>query len=479
MSPLPLDSSKDSGAGLWSRFAALTGTIAFRLAAVIVAAIMLAGAVAVIAMFWFSSSAVSRQLVDLLQAEAGEYVELAKSDRSFQIKLLIAERGAVDPSRLYLLADGKLDRLAGNLKQWPKELAGNAPGGTFQYMPSAGDDSRFGAGVVVALADNTRLLVGRDLSDQRALALRALGLLLFGFGLIALAGLGAGLAMGGLVLRRIEAMSATAERVMGGDLSGRIEVSRRGDELDRLGGNLNAMLDRIEQLMAGLREVSDNIAHDLKTPLTRLRHQAESALRDPGVHRAGLERVIEEADALIVTFNALLQIARLEAGALESTAEVFDIGALVTDVAELYQPLAEETGLALDTHVGVGLTVMANRQLVGQAVANLVDNAIKYGRPAPGSTASATVEVRAFVAGECFRIVVADHGPGIPAADRERVLKRFVRLDQSRTAPGTGLGLSLVAAVSRLIGGRLILDDNGPGLRVTLELPKRTAPRSV
>jgi signal transduction histidine kinase len=237
------------------------------------------------------------------------------------------------------------------------------------------------------------------------------------------------------------------------------------------------MLARIEQLMAGLREVSDNIAHDLKTPLSRLRNRVEGALREPygePVYREALERTIEEADGLIKTFNALLSIARIEAGAGGENRERLDVSALLCDVAELYEPVAEERGLVLRAEANGPILVHADRQLLGQAIANLIDNAIKYG--AVGETrgesgAKPEVEVTATEKGGVVEIAVTDRGPGIPAADRERVLDRFVRLEASRSEPGSGLGLSLVAAVARLHGGTLRLEDNAPGLRVVLALP--------
>jgi signal transduction histidine kinase len=260
---------------------------------------------------------------------------------------------------------------------------------------------------------------------------------------------------------------------MAGDLTQRVPLAGSNDELDGLAQNLNMMLDRIEQLMSGLREVSDNIAHDLKTPLSRLRNRAEATLRDGGdcdAYRAGLERIIEEADELIKTFNAMLLVARLEAGALEGSTEAFDLGSLVRDVAEFYEPVSDEQGLELTVDVGDGPEIVANRHLVSQAVANLIDNAIKYGRPdAAGGPGKISVSLRPL--NHDVEIIVADRGPGISADDRERALKRFVRLEASRTKPGTGLGLSLVSAVARLHHGTVRLEDNAPGLRAVLVLP--------
>jgi signal transduction histidine kinase len=254
--------------------------------------------------------------------------------------------------------------------------------------------------------------------------------------------------------------------------------------LDRLAENLNVMLERIEALLAGLKEVSDNIAHDLKTPLTRLRNRAEEALRTAkgeAEYRAALEATIEESDGLIRTFNALLMIARAESGQVREGMTEFDAAEIARDVGELYEPLAEQKGIALKVEADEAAPVKGNRELVSQALANLVDNAIKY-TEAEGKTANdATPEilVRALSEGDRILLTVADSGPGIPEADRGRVVERFVRLEQSRSQPGSGLGLSLASAVARMHGGELLLEDNRPGLKSVIALPRGGPVQSV
>ncbi|MDB5650017.1 MAG: Integral rane sensor signal transduction histidine kinase, partial [Hyphomicrobiales bacterium] len=284
------------------------------------------------------------------------------------------------------------------------------------------------------------------------------------------------------VLRRVDAMNATTRSIMNGDLAQRLPLAGSNDELDRLALNLNAMLDRIAELMAGLKEVSDNIAHDLKTPLTRLRNKAEQALRSaqtPAEFRTALDQMIEESDGLIRIFNALLMIARLESGGAENEMAPFDVAEMTQDVGELYEPLADEEGTQLIIEAEPGLQILGNRELIGQATANLVDNAIKYGRKDSDDASGGDIKLVARKAGESVEIEVSDRGPGIAAADRARVLDRFVRLEGSRSRPGSGLGLSLAAAVTRLHGGQLRIEDNSPGLRVVIALPLRAPPPAL
>lgn len=260
----------------------------------------------------------------------------------------------------------------------------------------------------------------------------------------------------------------------GGRFLGRLAVSGTNDELDRLAQNLNAMLDRIAELMAGLREVSDNIAHDLKTPLTRLRNSAEEALRtatDTEEYRLTLENVIDEADQLIRTFNALLMIARAESGNATEGMAAFDAADVARDVAELYEPLAEEAHVTMHVTLPDKLPLYGSRELIGQALANLLDNAIKYAARDESDPENAEISIGAVATGTGVELSVSDNGPGIPEADRARVVERFVRLEGSRSRPGSGLGLSLASAVARLHGGTLRLEDHAPGLRVVLALP--------
>jgi signal transduction histidine kinase len=274
------------------------------------------------------------------------------------------------------------------------------------------------------------------------------------------------------VLKRVDAMTETTRKIMDGDLAGRLPIAGTGDELDRLATNLNAMLERIEALMHGLKEVSDNIAHDLKTPLTRLRNRCEEALRlaeDESQYRAALESTIEESEALIRTFNALLMIARAESGQARDGMIDFDAAEIARGVGELYEPLADDKGIHLKVEAPAATPVHGNRELISQALANLVDNAIKYGGM---NGAEAEIVVTARGEGDRILLAVADSGRGIPPPDRTRAVERFVRLEQSRSQPGSGLGLSLASAIARLHGGELKLEDNKPGLKTVISLPR-------
>jgi signal transduction histidine kinase len=457
---------------------ALTRLIAsspFRLSLGYLGAFVLVAAMIVGFIGWRANELLTSQVIETLTAEVVGLREQYQVGGAARLRDIVADRSAEPGGGLYLLTDATGRRMAGNLERPPFQ-AQDGQGGIFRYRRASdalNRKDRMAVGVPLAVPGGLTLVVGRDIEDQRQFAATIRNVALWSVGLLALVGIGAGLLISRSVLARIEGITGAARSIMTGDLSSRIPVAGSGDELDRLSSSLNDMLGRIEELMAALREVSNNIAHDLRTPLNRLRNHAEEALRhpdDPGLYRTALTKTIEEADELIRTFNSLLLIARLEGRAVAESMTRVDVGAIVADVAELYEPVAEEAGLQLAADVGPGVVITANRELVSQAVANLVDNAIKYS--AGEETAQGVVSVALVEGADAVEIVVSDRGPGVAPEDRQRALQRFVRLEKSRSAPGSGLGLSLVAAVARLHGGSIRLEDNAPGLRAVLTLPK-------
>ncbi len=338
-------------------------------------------------------------------------------------------------------------------------------------VPAAGPMRHHALALVLRLPNRMILLVGRDLGEPEQLRGIVNHALLLAFGMMGVGALLIWFFVGRHALKRIDAISDAGRRIMGGDLSGRLPVTGSGDEFDRLSENLNVMLARIARLNDGLKQVSDNIAHDLKTPLTRLRNRAEAALAgkpSAAEYRAALEAAIAESDQLIRTFNAILMISRLEAGYSAEQTGTVDLAAIVADVVELYEPLAEEVGVSLSVGQVTAATVTANRELVGQALSNVVDNAIKY---SAGAVDAPAVVVSLARNGGDLVLAVIDNGPGIPAQDMERATERFVRLEQSRTRPGSGLGLSLARAVTEFHGGRLELSAENPGLSVRMIFP--------
>lgn len=388
-----------------------------------------------------------------------------------QLVTVVERRLRLPTSSLYLVTTYAGENVVGNIARLPEELPESSELIETTYERPGETGIRHRALVrMFLLPGGFRILVGHDTEDRdalRAILRRALGASLFWLVMIGAFG---GLLVARRVLDRVDVMSASARRIMAGDLSERLALVGTGDELDRLAANFNAMLERIGELMRGLREVSDNIAHDLKTPLTRLRNRADEVLRSGATdeqYREALAGMIEESDGLIRVFDALLMIARAEAGCSGDNMVELEAGLVARDVVDIYEPLAEEHGVRLEVEADDGLLVRGSRELLGQALVNLVDNALKYGAPDAGSV----VKVTARRADDRVEIEVADHGPGIPAADREKVTGRFVRLENSRSRPGSGLGLSLAAAVARLHRGALRIEDNEPGLRVILVLP--------
>ncbi len=397
---------------------------------------------------------------------------------------------------VYYLGTPQGEMIAGNLDSVPSNILANEGRYSLRYTPR---DAFGSAGVErdeaaprrrdshamvqsVILDGGLRLVVGRDVVERRDFTAIILGTMAVGLGGIIVLSAIAGVLMARRVLARIDTITATSNKIMSGNLSERVPVTRHNDEFDQLAINLNDMLDRIEKLMAGLKEVTDNVAHDLKTPLSRMRNRAEAALRKgkkPRDHKKALEATIAESDQLISTFNALLLIARVEAGAVADSLEDVDVSGVVADVCELYTPVAEDAGASLETSIAQGINLRANRELLSQALVNLLENAIKYAtdqNAKSGENASVAGKIIVNVSVEAgqVRIEVVDNGPGIAPGERQRVLERFVRLEKSRTEQGSGLGLSLVSAVARLHKGRFELQDAKPGVRALITLPTKT-----
>ena len=456
----------------------LFGATAFRLALAILLISAVGAGIVLAVIAWEVVSVVDREIERTIDAESQGLIDAFDNEGIRRLEAVIEARKREPGASLYLLTNPIGEPLAGNVEQLPTEVLLH-PGFLPIIYRGSGSSERGRQALVgvYVLPGGFRLLIGHDLGDRARIGkvmVRALAISLVFFAVLGAAG---ALFVARRVLKRIDDINTSAQGIMAGDLTRRLPVSGSGDELDRLAGGLNDMLGRISELMAGLREVSDNIAHDLRTPLTRLRNHAEAALAfggDAAAYRQALEKTIEESDQLIRVFNALLLIARAEAGGDLGPLQPVDISETARSVAELYEPIAEEEGVALIVRAEDGLRVHGNRELIGQAIANLVDNALKYGashKSVDDAGMRADVVITAQKAGRSVLLTIADRGPGISPADRARVLDRFVRLEDSRSRPGSGLGLSLAAAVVRMHGGTVDLEDNQPGLRVRLTLP--------
>jgi signal transduction histidine kinase len=368
------------------------------------------------------------------------------------------------PEAHYALFDAAGRPLAGDLRAPPIPLR-EGGWGEVRSLTHAGP-LVFNA-TTARLPDGLLLVVGRDDAGKRDFEERTADGLLIAVAVVVIASLGVGLLLNALVIRRADAVAGVAEQIAAGDLAARAEVSERGDSFDRIGVSLNQMLDQIEALLTGMRTVTDSLAHDLSTPLTRMRSAVDGALQSgtsDEVRQAALEEVSLELERVLSVFDALLDIARAESGLSREVMRPLRLDEVVFDVASLFAPVLEDAGQTLDVLSTAPMTIDGHEQLLRQAIGNLLFNASRYA----GTGATVTLELRRV--GGAPEIVVADNGPGIPEADRERVKDRFVRLDEARSGSGSGLGLSIVAAVAKLHGGELRLEDNRPGLRAVLRL---------
>ncbi|MCB8874857.1 sensor histidine kinase [Acidisoma silvae] len=439
------------------RFAALYAII-FGLSAVALA----------IFLWWATAGLLNRQVEAAINADAQGLGERYQEGGVPALILTIQDRLSqnVDENAIYLLADNDLHPIAGNLAIWPKEVSGSDS--WFELTVQRGDRQALARLRRYDLPGGFHLLIGRDVGSRAKLrSLLTAGLLWAVLVMVVLGSAGA-IAIQSLFRRSLADVSATANAISRGDLSNRVRISGRGDEFDRLAETINDMLDRIARLMDGVRQVSNAIAHDLRTPITRARARLEDAAlhaRDAGDLHAAVERATSDLDGIVSVFQGLLRIAEIEAGARRSAFASLDLYALLADMHELYGAAAEEQGQQIDLLAQPPLPMFGDRDLLQQAVANLLENALKFSPPGK------PILLGAGRLGDRIEIVVADSGPGIPPEDRMRVTERFYRGESARSTPGSGLGLSLVQAVVQLHNGTLRLEDNHPGVRAVLSLP--------
>jgi len=446
-------------------------------------ALFAAAASAILAWVYFASASEARTKAERevrgeMQVLTGIYKE-----RGFDaLNMALIDRTLRDNSFLYLLKNPDGSQVTGSLTNFPIEtLQEDQQWITFPFTDTdvEGRVTRPQVrGVQVRLSGGGMLFVGQSLGDTEAYLARLTQALWTAMGIVLLLGLAGGILVSRNLERAMGRLGKVVTAVQEGDLKARAVVRNSGDELDELGAGLNTMLDRLEGSMASIRHAGDAIAHDLRSPLTRMRAKLEVALMDADAGKInGVDAVqlaLDEADNLLKTFNTVLAIARLQAAAGRTPdPKVFDAADLAADMAELYEPASEDKGLEFSAEIERGLMIEGNQPFLAQALANIIDNAIKY-TPTGGAV---MLRARRRSSGD-IEFSVTDTGPGVPEADRERVIERFVRLDNSRTEAGSGLGLSLVGAVMEAHGGRILLDEGpgeyggfGPGLRVALVLP--------
>ena len=428
----------------------------------------------VLFLWWATAGLLDRQVTAAMRADAQGLSEQWAAGGSSALRSTIEDRLAVnvDDDAIYLLADPALRPLAGNLATWPTAVTETDV--VYELMVSRAGISSMARVQRFDLPDGSHLLIGRDVETRTPLRALLTSALLWSGVLLLVLGIVGGMVMQRLFRRMIASVTATAAAIALGDLSRRVRATGRGDEFDRLAETINDMLDRIGRLMDGVRAVSNSIAHDLRTPIARARARLEDAgshAATPDELRAAIGRAVADLDGVTAIFDALLRIAEIEAGTRRAAFADLDLTALLDGLAELYTAPAEERGLTLHYTPAGSLPVHGDRDLIGQAVVNLLDNALKFSPP------GGTVHLSGVAGPASTSVTVQDSGPGIPAADRARATERFFRGEQARQTPGSGLGLALVDAVATLHGGTLTLQDAEPGLRATLTLAPGTDPR--
>lgn len=450
------------------RLPQFTRTGAFQLALIYAGLFATSVALIFAFIFWSTVGYLERQTTATIEAEIRGLAEQFNRRGLKGLVEVVAERVRRDPDgrSVYLFADNNLRPLAGNLNRWPAEL--NRTAGWVNFSREEGDRSVAIRARILAVTPELTLLVGRDIRELENIRHVFEQTIAFGAGATLILALLGGMLVGISSRRRIADINRMTRRVVAGDMTERIPSAGDKDEYDELINSLNAMFDQIRSLLDNVRHVGDGVAHDLRTPLTRLRTRLEALTAKGTANASELGDCLVEADSLLATFTAILRIARLESRAWQSAFERTDLAKLARDVGELYEAVAEDRGIHFDCARTEPAWAMADRELIAQALTNLLDNALKYcGEPGH-------VALRVETTAEHIRLLVSDNGTGIPAADRERVTNRFVRLETARDRPGNGLGLPLVKAVAEQHRGALILGDNHPGLVATLEIPRNS-----
>jgi len=446
----------------------LLRTSSFRLA--IQSAILSAfGAILVFAIIYHASeNAVRSELDSTVASEAADVISDAKDDASFLKSVQVAT--AESDGTFYALTAADGAELAGNLTISPKAAALWSGSRTMKPKDGINLPPHVTAirGLATRLSNGDTLYVAENASALHSLNHLIRNAFLTVFGVILVIGVASGLLVARGALRRIEAISETSRDIMAGDLSRRIKLTGTRDEFDRLAENLNLMLARIQSLMENVQQVSNDIAHDLRSPLARLREHLELVAEKTTdmATRSEIEDSIGQVDSALEIFAALLRIAEIEAGARRRDFNIVDLSTLLKDLADTFETVADAESMDLSTDISDGLKLNGDRELLTQMFVNIIENAIHH------SPSGSRILITARSKGPgCSEVVISDNGPGIPAAEQTRVLRRFVKLDASRHRHGTGLGLPLAVAVAELHKGRINLSGNDPGLRVAIALP--------
>ena len=453
-------------------------TTAFKLSALFITTFIICATISGIYISQSSQQAIQDRFNESVLSEINELRNHYRQGGLRRLIRMVNSKAQEPGAHLFLVTDFSGNPVAGNIQTLSNSILNQADGSTIRInyerfsTNSARNSSRQAIVRIFEIGNKGKFVIGRDISEFVYFSNTLNRALLLMLGGIIVSGIIGWLFFGRSALKRINSVSNTSRKLLSGNLDERLQITGSGDEFDRLAESLNKMLDKIQELNAGIKDVTDSIAHDLKTPLTRIRGKLESVLRKEDnieTYQETVKNTLAEADNLIKLFDALMRIARLEAGSADQELEILKIDEIVGEIVEFYQPMIEDQDFNFELAKLETAEVMGSRELLSQAIVNLLDNALKYGRAKDDTTNSITVSLTKTKSHAT--ISVADSGVGIKETDRTRVKERFVRLEKSRTRQGSGLGLSLVQAIMKLHLGELILEDNAPGLKVTLKIP--------